>query len=109
MASGSGKVLRDYFLGIRGSRIEALTPWNDRKWNCARMIHAAQKVVMPGLINGHTHLAMTLFRGLSDDLPLQKWLHEFIFPLEAELVDSEFVTAGTELAALECIQSGVTT
>jgi 5-methylthioadenosine/S-adenosylhomocysteine deaminase len=72
-------------------------------------IDAAGEVVMPGLVNTHTHAAMALYRGLADDLALMDWLEKFIFPAEAKTVTPEFVRAGTRLAALEMIQSGTTT
>jgi 5-methylthioadenosine/S-adenosylhomocysteine deaminase len=72
-------------------------------------IDAAGQVVMPGLVNTHTHAPMVLFRGLADDLALMEWLNNYIFPAEAKLVSPEFVRAGTRLAALEMIGSGTTT
>src|SRR5262249_35181203 len=66
-------------------------------------------ILMPGLVNGHTHAAMSLLRGLADDLPLDRWLKEHIFPAEARNVSPEFVYAGTRLAALEMIEGGTTT
>ena len=66
-------------------------------------------VVLPGLINTHTHAAMSLFRGIADDLPLMEWLTKFIFPAEAKNVSPAFVKAGTTLACLEMIRSGTTT
>ena len=72
-------------------------------------IDAAGSVVMPGLINAHTHAPMVLFRGLADDLALMDWLQKYIFPAEAKTVSPEFVRAGTNLAALEMIESGTTT
>ena len=66
-------------------------------------------VVMPGLINTHTHAPMVMFRGLADDLALMDWLQNYIFPAEAKTVSPEFVRAGTRLAALEMIESGTTT
>ncbi|HTM03719.1 MAG TPA: amidohydrolase family protein [Vicinamibacterales bacterium] len=72
-------------------------------------VDATGQVVMPGLINTHTHAAMTLFRGLADDLSLMEWLNNYIFPAEAKMVSPAFVRAGTRLAALEMIQSGTTT
>ncbi len=72
-------------------------------------IDAAGQVVMPGLINTHTHAPMVLYRGLADDLALMEWLEKYIFPAEARTVTPEFVRAGTRLAALEMIQSGTTT
>ncbi len=72
-------------------------------------IDASGSVVMPGLINTHTHAPMVLFRGLADDLALMDWLQKYIFPAEAKLVSPEFVRVGTRLAALEMIESGTTT
>src|SRR3954471_3900538 len=72
-------------------------------------IDAAGSIVMPGLINTHTHAPMVLFRGLADDLALMDWLQKYIFPAEAKAVSPEFVRAGTRLAALEMIESGTTT
>ena len=71
-------------------------------------IDAAGSVVMPGLINTHTHAPMVLFRGLADDLALMEWLQKYIFPAEAKTVSPEFVRVGTRLAALEMIESGTT-
>ncbi|GMG86871.1 TRZ/ATZ family hydrolase [Biformimicrobium ophioploci] len=64
---------------------------------------------MPGLVNGHTHTSMTLFRGMVDDLDLMTWLNQYVFPLEGQFVDPEFVRIGTELACLEMIRGGTTT
>src|SRR3954469_12791803 len=72
-------------------------------------IDAAGSVIMPGLVNTHTHAPMVLFRGLADDLALMDWLQKYIFPAEAKTVSPEFVRVGTRLAALEMIQSGTTT
>ena len=66
-------------------------------------------LVIPGLVNGHTHAAMSLLRGVADDLALMEWLENYIFPAEAALVDENFVRVGTQLAALEMISSGTTT
>ena len=73
------------------------------------IIGGENKVVMPGLINGHTHTAMTLFRGIADDLPLMQWLTEYIFPLEGEFVSPEFIKVGAQLACYEMIRTGTTT
>ena len=67
------------------------------------------RIVMPGLINGHSHAAMTLLRGVADDLSLMDWLQNYIFPAEVEFVDTEFVRIGTELACWEMIRGGTTT
>ncbi|HKW55715.1 MAG TPA: amidohydrolase [Candidatus Acidoferrum sp.] len=72
-------------------------------------IEAKGALVLPGFINGHTHVPMTLFRGLRDDVTLDEWLRKYIFPAEAKNVTEDFVRWGTRLAAAEQIRSGVTT
>jgi 5-methylthioadenosine/S-adenosylhomocysteine deaminase len=72
-------------------------------------LDARGSVVLPGLINTHTHAPMVLYRGLADDLALMEWLEKYIFPAEARTVSPEFVRVGTRLAVLEMIQSGTTT
>jgi 5-methylthioadenosine/S-adenosylhomocysteine deaminase len=79
------------------------------RYTAAETISAPDDVVLPGLINTHTHAAMVMFRGLSDDLALMDWLQKYIFPAEAKTVSPEFVRIGTRLAALEMIESGTTT
>jgi 5-methylthioadenosine/S-adenosylhomocysteine deaminase len=81
----------------------------DRAYAGRESIDAAGQVVMPGLVNTHTHAPMVLYRGLADDLALMEWLNKYIFPAEAKTVSPEFVRAGTRLAALEMIESGTTT
>ncbi len=78
-------------------------------YTSADTIDANGSVVMPGLINAHTHAPMVLYRGLADDLALMDWLQKYLFPAEAKTVSPEFVRAGTRLAALEMIESGTTT
>lgn len=75
----------------------------------ARRIDAAGGIILPGLINAHTHVPMVLFRGLADDLELMDWLENHIFPAEAEHVDEEFVRVGTRLACIEMLRGGITT
>ncbi|HYU79798.1 MAG TPA: amidohydrolase family protein, partial [Vicinamibacterales bacterium] len=79
------------------------------QFQAKQTIDARGRVVMPGLINTHTHAPMVLYRGLADDLALMDWLQQYIFPAEAKTVSRAFVRAGTRLAALEMIQSGTTT
>jgi 5-methylthioadenosine/S-adenosylhomocysteine deaminase len=74
-----------------------------------QLINAKGKVVIPGLINTHTHVPMGLFRGIADDLDLQDWLTKYIFPAEARNVNEEFVRAGTKLGLAEFIRGGTTT
>jgi len=72
-------------------------------------LDGAGRIVMPGLVNGHSHAAMTLLRGVADDLDLMDWLQNYIFPAEVEFVDEEFVRIGTTLACWEMIRGGTTT
>src|ERR1051326_7049183 len=81
----------------------------DRKYAAREVVNAAGKVVIPGLINGHTHVPMTLFRGIADDLDLQEWLTKYIFPAEAKNVTEDFVRVGARLGLAEMIRSGTTT
>ncbi|HQR46651.1 MAG TPA: amidohydrolase [Thermoanaerobaculia bacterium] len=81
----------------------------EKNWEPAERIERRNSVVMPGLVNTHTHAAMTLMRGIADDRPLMEWLEKSIFPAEARNVSPEFVKAGTTLACLEMIRGGTTT
>ena len=103
-------VLKDQFVGIKGSSIKTVTKFTDTLASSSKkFIHAKNKVLMPGLINGHNHLPMVLMRGIADDLTFDEWLMKTIIPIESKLVDEEFVQIGTNLAVLECIRLGVTT
>src|SRR5712691_4623495 len=79
------------------------------KYRAPETIEARDQIVLPGLINTHTHAPMVMYRGLADDLALMDWLQKYIFPAEAKTVSPEFVRIGTRLAALEMIESGTTT
>jgi 5-methylthioadenosine/S-adenosylhomocysteine deaminase len=109
MKDGEVNLLRDQFVGVRGGEIVEISPLGRVVPHARKQIDARGQVVMPGLINGHTHLAMSLFKGLADDLPFTKWLFETILPLENKLLSPELVTTGVELAAMELIRAGVTT
>lgn len=108
---GKRTVYEDGAVVIVGDTIAAVGPRVDleRQYQVRNTIDARGKLVLPGLINGHTHVPMTLFRGLHDDVTLDDWLHKYIFPAEAKNVNEEFVRWGTRLAAAEQIRSGVTT
>jgi len=80
----------------------------DANWQSATKISGEGKVLMPGLVNAHTHTSMTLFRGMADDLPLMEWLEGYIFPMEDQFVDADFVRVGTQLACYEMIKTGTT-
>ncbi len=97
-------------VAIRGAEIVAVGPAETIRsaFHAAKTLDATGCVVLPGLINSHTHAAMTIFRGLADDLPLMDWLHQHIFPAERKLTE-EWVYWGTLLACAEMIRSGTTT
>ena len=108
---GDRHVYEDGAVAIKGDKIVKI---GGRKYvtqglTAKRTINAAGKVVIPGLINTHTHAAMSLFRGVSDDLDLNDWLTKFIFPAEAKNVNEQFVRAGTRLGMAEMIRGGTTT
>src|SRR6202049_2219787 len=81
----------------------------DKDYQSKQRVDRPDAILAPGLINTHTHAAMSLFRGIADDMKLQDWLTKFIFPAEAKNVDREFVRWGTRLAVLEMALSGTTT
>ncbi len=108
---GDGTVIEDGAVAVAGDKIAAVGSAAElaARYPGARTVPAAGRIVMPGLINSHTHVPMTLFRGLADDLELMEWLEQVIFPAEAQHVDEEFVRWGTRLACLEMIRGGTTT
>lgn len=95
---------------IRGNRIESIDSMMEggRLTTGARIIDAGGRIVMPGLVNTHCHAPMSLFRGMADDLPLQSWLMDHIFPAEAATVNPEMVFWCTKLSAIEMVRSGTT-
>jgi len=105
------RVIEDAGIAVAGGRIVAVGTSREivRSYSAPQRVDAANKIIIPGLINGHTHIPMTLFRGLADDLDLQDWLTKFIFPAEAKNVSEEFVRAGTRLGLAEMIRGGTTT
>jgi 5-methylthioadenosine/S-adenosylhomocysteine deaminase len=104
-------ILDDGSVAIKGDAIVAVGSRGEveSQYQSAQTIDARGRLVLPGFINGHTHVPMTLFRGLHDDVTLNDWLYKYIFPAEAKNVNEEFVRWGTRLAAAEQIRSGVTT
>jgi len=107
---GARHVFSPGAIAIDGTDILAVGPAADiaARFRGAEQINASGSVVIPGLINTHTHAPMVMYRGLADDLPLQDWLTKYIFPAEAKTVSREMVRVGTQLAAVEMIQSGTT-
>jgi 5-methylthioadenosine/S-adenosylhomocysteine deaminase len=108
---GARAVYQDGSLAVRGDSIVAVGPRAEIEshYRGAQVIDARGHLVLPGFINGHTHVPMTLFRGLHDDVTLNDWLYKYIFPAEAKNVNEDFVRWGTRLAAAEQIRAGVTT
>jgi len=104
-------ILEDGALVIKGDSIIAVGSRAEieARYSAPDTINASGKLILPGFINGHTHVPMTLFRGLHDDVTLDDWLRKYIFPAEAKNVTEEFVRWGTRLAAAEQIRAGVTT
>ena len=100
-------IIENASIGISGGRI-ALVDTN-RTLAADRIIDARGGLILPGLVNTHTHLPMVCFRGLADDLPLMDWLHHHIFPMEARFVNKQMVRDGAMLAIAEMILSGTTT
>lgn len=105
-----GVVLTDHAVAVSGGRIQAILPIAQ-----ARMQYAAkdtvarpEAVLLPGLVNAHTHNPMTLLRGIADDLPLMTWLQQHIWPVEAAVIGPDFVVDGTTLAIAEMLRGGTT-
>ncbi|QVL48973.1 MAG: TRZ/ATZ family hydrolase [Thiocapsa sp.] len=102
--------LTDHAVAIADGRILAVLPSEEARSSidAQRVIDLPGHLLIPGLINAHTHAAMVLMRGLADDLPLMTWLHEHIWPAEQRWVDPAFVADGTRLAVLEMLRGGIT-
>lgn len=105
-----GCVLEHHALAIQDGRILAILPQNEAasRYTAEVCLHLDQHVLIPGLINAHTHASMTLLRGLADDLPLMSWLQDHIWPAEARWVSPEFVHDGAQLAMAEMLRGGIT-
>jgi 5-methylthioadenosine/S-adenosylhomocysteine deaminase len=108
---GPRTIYDDGAVVVNADTIVAVGPRREleTKFAATQTIDARGKLVLPGFINGHTHVPMTLFRGLHDDVTLNDWLYKYIFPAEKKNVDEQFVRWGTRLAAAEQIRGGVTT
>jgi len=105
----AGVVLKDHALGIRDGQIALLAPRAEALRHPAnQVLELPNMLLTPGLINAHGHAAMTLFRGLADDLPLMDWLNNHIWPAEGRWVDEDFVRDGTQLAIAEQLKGGIT-
>jgi 5-methylthioadenosine/S-adenosylhomocysteine deaminase len=103
------RVLENHSIAIKNGKISAILPTSNAHFNATETLDLKHHVLMPGLINAHTHAAMSLFRGMADDFPLMTWLQEYIWPAEQSFVDEFFVADGTQLAIAEMLRSGTTT
>jgi 5-methylthioadenosine/S-adenosylhomocysteine deaminase len=100
----------DHAVAVRDGKIEAVLPAGEARQRFAEyeQVDLPEHVLIPGLVNAHTHAAMTLMRGLADDLPLMRWLEEHIWPVEKRHVSAEFVRDGTLAACAEMLRGGIT-
>ena len=105
------QIIQKGAVAIESGRIAAVAAFQeiDRQYRADETLMGDNRVVVPGLVNGHSHAAMTLLRGIADDLALDEWLNRYIFPVERAFVDPEFVRVGTELACWEVLRGGTTT
>jgi 5-methylthioadenosine/S-adenosylhomocysteine deaminase len=107
---GSHRIIENGAIAVqKGEIVKIGTATELRGTRAKQSINAAGKVIIPGLINTHTHVPMSLFRGIADDLDLNEWLTKYIFPAEAKNVNEAFVRAGTRLGLAEMIRGGTTT
>src|ERR1700685_129599 len=105
------RILPEAAIAVQGDRIRAIGPSAQvaARYNPKRVIDAQGALLLPGLINAHTHMAMSLFRGLAEDRALEEWLKKYIFPAEARNVTPDFVSWATKLSMLEMLRGGTTT
>lgn len=106
----AGAVFQGCALAVHHGRIEAISPVDEIRANYRATEHVVlpDQVLIPGLVNAHGHAAMSLLRGFADDLPLESWLNDHIWPAEAQWVSDQFVRDGAQIACAEMIQSGTT-
>lgn len=104
-----GKLHKDKYLLVQGDKIQGLSNHADEEGASGYEVeYFHNSAIIPGFVNTHTHLPMTLFRGMADDLPLMEWLQKHIWPAEGKWLSEEFVLNATELAAVEMIKNGTT-
>ena len=105
----NGRAVPHEMTVISGDRLAQVNVSKEEIQGNYTVIDCSDCLIMPGLINCHTHAAMSLFRGLADDLPLGTWLNDYIFPSETRHAGPEFVYLGTKLSAVEMALGGITT
>jgi 5-methylthioadenosine/S-adenosylhomocysteine deaminase len=104
----SFRILEDHDMAIKDGKILDICPAGSKEYHAAEELEAEGCLITPGFINAHTHMPMTYFRGLADDLPLDRWLQEYIWPLEAKMISPEFVYDASLHAASEMLTHGIT-
>ena len=105
-----GVVLQDHAVAVSGGAIVAILPWAEARarFSATETVSRPDAVLIPGLVNAHTHNPMSLLRGIADDLPLHEWLQGHIWPIEGAVIGPEFVADGTTLAIAEMLRGGTT-
>ena len=108
---GKRRILENGAIAVQGDAIAAIDATGNIEavYESGKVIDARGALILPGLINAHTHMSMSLFRGLADDLSLDDWLNKYIFPAEHRYVTKDFVTWSTRLSLLEMLRGGTTT
>lgn len=108
--TGSERILENHAVAVHHGQIEAVLPIDEARatYSPAETVELGTHVLLPGLINTHTHAAMNLMRGIANDMPLMPWLAEHIWPIEGEFMSPEFVADGTDLAMVEMLRCGTT-
>ena len=106
----SNQVLENHSVAVKNGRIAGImpTPRANSDYSASESVTLPGQVLMPGLINAHTHASMSLMRGMADDMPLMTWLQEQVWPVEAKWLSSGFVSDGAELAIAEMLLGGTT-
>ncbi|MES1926904.1 TRZ/ATZ family hydrolase [Salinisphaera sp. T31B1] len=107
---GDRRLLEDHAVAVHRGSIEAVLPVDQahERYTPAEIVELDRHVLLPGLINTHTHAAMNLMRGIANDMPLMPWLTEHIWPIEGAFMSAEFVADGTDLAMAEMLRGGTT-
>jgi len=105
--NGNNEVLKGAHIGIKDKKIAYIG--KDDNLEAKEYIDASDKIVLPGFVNTHTHVPMSIFKGVADDLPLEIWLNDYIWPLETKYIDKETVYKASLAGIAEMIHSGITT
>ena len=99
--------LENHSLAVKDGKIAAIYPSSEDLWSAPEILDASDCLLIPGLINTHSHLPMTYFRGLADDLPLDIWLRHYIWPMEAKILNAQVIRDATLHGACEMLKNGI--